>query len=246
MLIHVPTMAAAALGLKAPALQDVADPNCAFCGTPLSGKGVPVVFGLTFVDYALLADRSSKSACGSCTALRHRTAMTAASASGCVTEDGFSRLLSREERLGFLMNPPCKPFAVGIVNAQQQHVWWHTPASYDRDFFVIRYGARTLDVDRLAAIKVAEKIRTIEADATKYARVFYSPTKNLKAQHDGHLKTAFIKDDSPEAAALKSLIVPLSFGTWWAAQQLLMALRKYDTLSLNEAATMAANARKSA
>ena len=191
-----------------------------------------------------MANRMGKATCGPCKALRHRTALTGASASGFISEGKFSRLLSTDERLLFLLDPPSKPFAVAIVNAQQQHVWWHTPASYDRNYFVIRYGSRTLDVDRLAAIEIAEKVRAFEEANKKYSRALYSFTKNLKAQHDGHLKGAFSKDDSLEAVALKQSLIPLSLGTRWAAQQLMSALRNNKTLSLTEAASKAELNRK--
>lgn len=230
-MLHVPTLACIALELERPTEQATTDGHCMFCGTELRGRGVHYKRPKSFGDHSLLSDPLSGSACASCAGLQTRKALTSASASGVVSGHGFSRLLSTNERLRFFMTPPAAPFAVAIVNATQQHVWWHTPATHDANEILLRYGQRTLDISRIEAINLADVIRRYELEPGNPARAFYSFSRNLKMTHDGHMTAPFMRDQSPMAITIKRRASQLSFGTLWAANQLVIACRKYEATS---------------
>lgn len=220
--------------------------TCSACGTDLKGSGSVYAPPKTFNDIHHFANPAGTHVCGSCATLLTSSVATAGySGSGVVSAAGFGRLLSNKERLAFLMSPPEPPFAVAIITAQRQHVWWMARVAYDRDLIPLQFGHRPLIINRPRAIEAADAMLAYEAAKIEVDKkptyVFIPLDRELKSGNDGQFTYRFQMDDGNHAKALKAQLVQLSLGDLWAAAQLRAAARelKADT---TQAALTALNA----
>lgn len=233
--VRAPVLAAKALQVALPEVVDVESDDCIACGTPLEGQGVPYKPQKTFGDTFLFAKPTSKASCANCAGLMVSREASIGTGSGVVSENGFQRLLSNVERIRFLMDPPKPPFAVSIITAQRQHVWWMARTSYDRDLILMQFGHRPMTIDRPFVIKVARAILDYEKMATdklgKSVFVFAPLSRELKSPSDGELTFRFQVDESDEAKSVRQLINKLTLGDLWAVMQIRAAVRaaKVDT-----------------
>lgn len=237
--IRASALAARAFNLEPVATIDVDASYCAACATPLEGKGVPFEIKKSFGDTFQLADRDGRTLCGDCAALMDSREAAIGTGSGVVSAAGFQRLLSNRERLQFLLTPPEPPFAVAIVNAQRQHVWWMARTTYDQDLIPLQFGHRPLIIDRPLAIEAAEAILDYERNELeltgKTTFVFVPLSRDLKSPADGGLTIRFQQDEGNQAKALRSLINNLSLGDLWAAMQIRAGVRETKTRTPQEA-----------
>ena len=248
-------LAAACFGGPAPGGR-AADPGtrCACCGGDVEGVVHNYVPGKTFNDLSSFARPGGREVCASCMSLLLDDAATAGhSGSGAATKEGFRRLLSNMERLDFLADPPAPPFAVAVITAKRQHVWWMARVAYDRDLIPVQFGHRALVVDRRLAVQAADAILEYERATEEAARtdrsrkttfVLVPLTRDLKSSSDGQYTLRFQLDQGNQALALKSLLSELTLGDLWAAAQLRAAARelKVGTVAEAKAALDAAKA----
>ncbi len=214
--------------------------RCRCCGIKLDGLGILINHPDTFTDHYRFPNVNVEHthepyACIYCAALlKSRTAMTGASGSGAVTPNDFLRLLTTEERFAFFSNPPKPPFAVCIVNATQQHVWWQAETAYNRDFFKIRFGTRLLTVDRLKALKLGQLVYAYESAEKARRHVFIPLSRNLKGPYDGLFVLGFEKNKDGEfTKEIRTLSQDIELGTLWAALEIRAGLHKNLTLPSN-------------
>jgi CRISPR type IV-associated protein Csf1 len=195
----------------------------------------------SFGDQALMANRAALHSCQGCAAVMTKECMMAAKTAGVVTAGGFTRVAKSHTFLLALADPPSEPFAFAIHNAKLQHVWWNAPVNYSRDGLVkVRYGFETLVIDRLEAIALSNAILAYEASkattaATKHFRVLRPLSSNLKSAADAGLTAAFSRADDDAAKALRARLHQISFGTFWAIQKLLSAVRAVNAGTVEQA-----------
>lgn len=236
--INVSDLAVAAFGLT-PHTQAAHRLNrqvrCGACGTAIESLAIPFDAPRSFHDFQMMADTTSAYICLPCSALMTSEVATNVQASGVVHEGGFNRLSSNVERLRFFMEPPKPPFAVAIVNAKRQHVWWMAKVCYDPDLIPIQFGHRRLLIDRQRAIAAAKAVLEYEAQALSRDKrtsfVFLPISRDLKSPDDGMMTHRFMRDESPEAQRVRGIINSLSFGDLWAAQQIRAAVRELRATS---------------
>lgn len=241
--LHVPSALAKALDLPLPPLASCNEPFCGFCAAPLEGEGVPISMAVTFSDQALMADSAASYSCQGCAAILTRDCMMAAKTAGLVTASGFSRVAKSHTFLLALADPPAEPFAFAIHNAQLQHLWWHVPVNYNRDRIKVRYGFETLVIDRLAAVDLTDAILAYEAGratsaAAKNFRVLRPLSNNLKSAADAGMTAGFMRADDDAATTLRHRLNQISFGTIWAIQRMLSAVRAVNASSVEQALTL--------
>lgn len=233
--VHAAILYAHARGT--PDVDDVIDApdgaRCAASGIPLEGLAVPFSPGANYNDYFQMADDAGDLLHPLVAAVMKDKEASGTTGSGVASAAGFSRLLSNRERLLFLMDPPEPPFAVAIVNAQRQHVWWMARTSYDRDHIAVQFGHRRLTIDRPKAIAAARAWLDYEAMTGvrdgKPILALVPLSRDLKSPDDGLPTIRFQRDQSEEAAALRSVLTDLSMGDLWAAFQIRAAVRETRT-----------------
>jgi len=230
-------LAARAFDGAAAPLRDV-DPEtrCAACGGSCDGRAHAFVPQKSFNDVALFARPGGRDVCESCSVLLFNADATAGhSGSGVVSAMGFTRLLSNRERLAFLTAPPEPPFAVALITAKRQHVWWMARVAYDRDVIPLQFGHRALIVDRPRAVSAADAVLEYEQDtliasaqdkAVKPTYVFTQLSRDLKTSQDGQYTARFQVDQGNHAKALKAQLAQLTLGDLWAMSQLRAAARE--------------------
>ena len=214
--------------------------RCAACGGDVEGTSHAFAPGKSFNDVALFAIPGSRTVCSSCASLLLSTDATSGhTASGVVSAIGFQRLLSNRERLAFLTAPPEPPFAVALITAKRQHVWWMARVAYDRDVIPIQFGHRALIIDRPRAMAAAEAVLEYEAETTerdgRTTYVFVPLSRDLKLSQDGQYTPRFQMDQGNHALSLKHQLSRLTLGDLWAMSQLRSAARELKATTIAEA-----------
>lgn len=211
--------------------------RCAACSEALNGQGIPFKPRKSFGDSFLLAERDSNIVCAPCDALLTSTFATSKfTGSGAVSASGFNRLFSNEERFHFLVNPPEPPFAVAIITAQRQHVWWMAKTSYDKDLIPLQFGHRRLMIDRPLAVDLALAIVDFEKNSAAEGRptyIFKPLDRDLKSPGDGEMWPRFLRDQSEAAIALRKRLSNITLGDLWALTQIRNALNNTETTTIN-------------
>ena len=213
------------------------DMHCAACGGHCGGIAHEFVAGKSFNDKSMFSRPGGNMVCSSCASLLVSTDATSSpTGSGVVSADGFQRLLSNRERLAFLATPPKPPFAVAIITAKRQHVWWMARVAYDRDTIPVQFGHRSLMIDRPRAIGAADAVLEYEAETTerdkKTTYVFVPLSRDLKLSQDGQYTHRFQIDQGNHAKSLKQQLSRLSLGDLWAMSQLRSAARELKAASV--------------
>jgi len=235
-------LAAAAFGGEAPGGQAAPEgTRCAACGGDCHGTSHHYVAGKSFNDKSMFSHPGGDRVCASCSSLLLSDEATSGhTGSGVVSAIGFKRLLSNRERLAFLTAPPEPPFAVALITAKRQHVWWMARVAYDRDVIPVQFGHRALIVDRPRAIAAADAVLEYEAETTerdqKTTYVFVPLSRDLKLSQDGQYTSRFQIDQGNHARSLKQQLSRLSLGDLWAMSQLRSAARELKTPTVADAA----------
>lgn len=221
--------------------------RCAACGHDADGVVHDYAPGKTFNDIAMFASPGRRDVCASCATLLLSDAATAShTGSGVATTTGFRRLLSNMERLDFLVDPPEPPFAVALVTAKRQHVWWMARTAYDRDRIPLQFGHRSFVIDRPRSISAADAVLEYERDSVDAAArdkslratfVFAPQSRDLKSSNDGQYTPRFQLDQGNHALSLKAQLSRLSIGDMWAMTQLRAAARELKVDTVADAAT---------
>ena len=217
--------------------------RCAASGILIGTKGVLFKPSGNFGDHYQMADDGGRFLSIAAAAVMADPVSSNAAGSGVATSTGFERLLSNRSRIAFLVDPPAPPFAVAIVNAKRQHVWWMARTSYDRDLIPMQYGHRQFLIDRPKMLEATRAILAYEAAAQErdgratHVLVPLGPDQNRDMKHPdfGQPTQRFQNDASPEAAHVRKLITDLSIGDLWAAMAIRAAVRETKTTTIEDA-----------
>ena len=236
-------LAVHALGLASAATLPTTETHCAACWTILDGRGVPFKPKRSFNDVQQMAVQNGRQLCGNCGILMtDSSASNKASGSGAASQAGFQRLLSNMERVAFLTAPPKPPFAVAIITAQRQHVWWMARVAYSPNLIPLQFGHRPLIIDRPRAIAAANAVMEYENGPFPNGKTVYpfAPlSRDLKSSGDGQYTYRFEQDTGNHAVALRSDLAKLSLGDLWAMAQCRAGARELKVDTVEEAGRLA-------
>lgn len=207
-----------------------ADTACGMCGIGLSrGQACCDIlkkFDDTFTNRADLVE-GSRLVCMHCAAVWDESFWLSTGANGYTDGDEVVQLLSGQDKIRFLLDPPKPPFIVYQKVAQQQHMVWRSPVNWDRRRIFVRLGdeVMTLDLQKVhAAVKAWREVaQKLEALGRKHAF----------AMLEQKLMTPGVGAVMPDAAQMASdaglgkqvqALDGLTAGEWWALE----SLRKHE------------------
>lgn len=205
--------------------------QCTYCGTPHRGGDPVAPFAPkeSFASWSALSCPGSSVICGDCAAVIGEQRLILQWGNAVASTDGLFKLADNISRAHFFLNPPKPPFAMALLTAKQEHVWWRAPVSHSVDMYSVRIGDRIMTIRRAVLAKAHNINRRLNAAISAktkvkrqigiYESLAREPGGSDATQNHGIIARHYmdlIRDDVPTLEADVAFLLTLSAGETWA------------------------------